>query len=454
MMKTRLLAFISVVALLAGLPSCATGEKSGGLVKADQTPAPKPAAVSDSDIYIRLTYSGTMPASSAWAKKTNATSPVAVGGDLILIDQAGFLYRRDANGTIHTLLTPEDAPAKPSRATERILNAAPNHAGDLLYVVFTSSTTPGGTPVAVSPRAHGSSYQVIYCYDFDGTSLSDPLPIRAFELNPNGHKSGGLAVLDDGSILLAVGDNAAPFEVGRTFPQDDISHLGKIVRIDSQTGDWTILAKGIRNVQRLEVSQRDGNSYVEFVDIGKDIAEELNRVLLSDLLDTATIENFGWGRNAADGRVREGMFYIDSSGNAVDEAPVGEAGFIQPLAQWGRETQAYVAATGPVGSSVSFRSIDILFGDLISGTVYAVRDTTAGIPPDVLRVNLLDDALQPTSLTELVVGRPEPRFFRFPDSSAGVLLERSGDLYGMAEVTAAEYAVGLPATGGEVEGNQ
>jgi hypothetical protein len=290
--------------------------------------------------------------------------------------------------------------------------------------------------VAVSPRAHGSSYQVIYCYDFDGTSLSDPLPIRAFELNPNGHKSGGLAVLNDGSILLAVGDNAAPFEVGRTFPQDDISHLGKIVRIDSQTGDWTILAKGIRNVQRLEVSQRDGNSYVEFVDIGKDIAEELNRVLLSDLLDTATIENFGWGRNAADGRAREGTFYIDPSGNAVDEAPVGEAGFSQPLAQWGRETQSHVAATGPVSNSMSFRTIDVLFGDLPSGTVYAIRDTTAGIAPEVLRVNLLDDGLQATSLKELAGGRPDPRFFKFPDGAAGVLLERSGDLYGMAEITA------------------
>ncbi len=241
--------------------------------------------------------------------------------------------------------------------------------------------------------------------------------------------------LDDGSILLAVGDNGAPSEDGRTFAQDNVSHLSKIVRIDPQTGDWTILAKGIRNVQRLEVSQRDENSYLDFVDIGSDIAQELNRVLLSDLLDSATIENFGWGRNAADGRAREGTFYIDPSGNAVDEAPVGEAGFSRPLAQWGRETQTHVAATGPVGSSISFRNIDILFGDLVSGTVYTVRDTTAGIAPDVLRVNLLDDGLQATNLTELAGGRPDPRFFKFPDGSAGVLLERSGDLYGMAEIT-------------------
>jgi hypothetical protein len=396
-----------------------------------------PAAVNDSNIHVQLTHSGTMPASSFWGKKTNATSPVAVGSDLILIDQAGFLYRRDVNGAIHTLLTPDDAPAQLSLTNERILNVAPNHAGDLLYVVFTSSTTPAGVPVSVSPRTDGAGYQIIYSYGFDGTSLADPRPIRSFEVHPtSGHTGGGLVALDDGSILLAVGDNGNSFEDGRTFAQDNVSHLSKIVRIDPQTGDWTILAKGIRNVQRLEVSQRDENSYLDFVDIGRDIAEELNRVLLADLLDSATIENFGWGRNAADGRAREGTFYIDPSGNAVDEAPVGEAGFRQPLAQWGREAQTHVAATGPVSSSKSFRNIDILFGDLIFGTVYAVRDTTAGIARKVLRVNLVDDDLRATSLTELAGGRPDPRFFKFSDGSAGVLLERSGDLYSMAEIAA------------------
>ena len=396
-----------------------------------------PAAVNDSAIYLRLTHLGTMPASSFWGSKTNATSPVAVASDLILIDQQGYLYRRDVNGVIHTLLTPGDAPAELSLINERILNVAPNHAGDLLYVVFTSSTTPAGVPAAVSPRTGRAAYQVIYSYRFDGTSLSDPRPVRSFEVNiAGGHTGGGLIALDDGSILLAVGDNGDSSEDGRTFAQDNVSHLSKIVRIAPQTGDWTILAKGIRNAQRLEVYQRGENSYLSFVDIGRDVAEELNRVLLSDLLDSSTIENFGWGRNAADGRAREGTFYIDPSGNAVDEAPVGEAGFSQPLAQWGRETQSHVAATGPVSNSMSFRTIDVLFGDLPSGTVYAIRDTTAGIAPEVLRVNLLDDGLQATSLKELAGGRPDPRFFKFPDGAAGVLLERSGDLYGMAEITA------------------
>jgi hypothetical protein len=31
--------------------------------------------------------------------------------------------------------------------------------------------------------------------------------------------------------------------------------------------------------------------------------------------------------------------------------------------------------------------------------------------------------------------RPDPRFFNFPDGSAGVLLERTGDFYRVTEVT-------------------
>ena len=422
------------ITLFALLVSCTTGEGSGSLANADQSSeALKPTTVSASNIYIQLTHSGTMPSSSVWSSRINATSPVAVGDDLILIDQAGFLYRRDANGAINTLLRLEDVPGGPSRATERIINAAPNRAGDSLYVIFTSSTTPQGMPVAVSPRGHGSSYQVVYSYDFDGMSLSDPRPIRAFELNSNGHKGGGIVVLEDGSILLAIGDTASPVEDGGEFPQDDTSHLGKIVLIDPQTGDWTIVAKGVRNAQRLEVRQLDEGAHLYFVDIGRDVAEELNRVELSALLDTTTIENFGWGRNV-DGRVREGMFYIDIEVNAVSEVPVGEAGFIQPLAQWGRENQTHVAGTGPVSSSVSLRTIDILFGDLISGAVYTVRDTMDGTAIDVLRVNFLDDALKATRLKELSGGRPDPRFFKFPDGSAGVLLENGGDLYRMEEV--------------------
>lgn len=38
------------------------------------------------------------------------------------------------------------------------------------------------------------------------------------------------------------------------------------------------------------------------------------------------------------------------------------------------------------------------------------------------------------SLQDLAGGRPDPRLFRFPNSSAGVLLEATGDFYQLVQV--------------------
>ena len=56
----------------------------------------------------------------------------------------------------------------------------------------------------------------------------------------------------------------------------------------------------------------------------------------------------------------------------------------------------------------------------------------AGQP--VYAVNLVDSSLQSVTLTGLAGGRPDPRFFMFPDGTAGVLLERTGAFYRLTEV--------------------
>ncbi len=414
------LAFVSIV--LATLPTL------GMTITLNPLPA------QDSAIQVQLTYMGTMPASLAGSVRTNATSPVAVGSHLLLVDQTGFVYQRDVGGALTTVFTPTDAPAGLSLMGEKILNVVSNQAGNALYVAFTSATTPAGTPVSISPRGNASAYQVIYRYDFDGTSVSNPQPLRAFAVNPTGHTGGGMAVLDDGSLLFTTGDHGDAGEDGRSFAQDSVSHLSKIVQINPSTGDTTIVAKGVRNVQRLAMTQHEGKTYVDFVDIGGNVAEELNTVLLADLLDPTRVENFGWGRNSTDNLAREGTFYIDANGQAVSAAPLGEAGFLQPLAQWGREAQSFVAGTGSISCADAFRNIDTLFGDLPSGTVYAIQSRNAGLLADVRRVNLVDATLHATTLSALAGGRPDPRFFCFADGSAGVLLERTGDFYRLAEI--------------------
>ena len=140
-------------------------------------------------------------------------------------------------------------------------------------------------------------------------------------------------------MLFATGDNGDAGEDGRQYAQDPANHLSKILRIDPSTSVVTLLAVGVRNVQRLFVNPNGGDPRLEFADLGGAIAEEFNSVRLADLL-AAPVENFGWGRSAGDNLAREGTFYIDPAGAATGAAPTPEAGFVQPVAQFGREGAA------------------------------------------------------------------------------------------------------------------
>jgi hypothetical protein len=250
-----------------------------------------------------------------------------------------------------------------------------------------------------------------------------------------------MIVIPDGRIAYATGDNL-PFGMeGRRAPQDDASHLSKLLIVDPVTGGAAVTAKGLRNVQHL---QRTANpSGIAFADIGGVTAEEVNFISWADFLDTSTIENFGWGRNA-DGNAREGTFYVGQGSPlklgdqpaAVSVAPLGETGFRQPLAQYGRGALSpfnFVAVSGPVVSKKSFTAISMLCGDLASGECYATTAKVDGLNEELFRVNLVDadgDPIGPSnSLNDLAGGRVDPRFFLFPDGEAGVLLEATGDFY-------------------------
>ena len=122
------------------------------------------------------------------------------------------------------------------------------------------------------------------------------------------------------------------------------------------------------------------------------------------------------------------------NGAAVGSAPSPESGFVQPIAQFGREGAALIGVSGPVSGSPSFTTIRALFGDLPSGSVYAVTGPLSQAGQPVFTVNLVDSNLQSVTLTGLAGGRPDPRFFMFPDGTAGVLLERTGAFYRLTEV--------------------
>lgn len=426
-----------------------------------------PNRVRDSQLNVKIDYVGRMPfvlGPGFFGDAPNLGSPVSVGNQLFLLDQNNAIYRFD-NNSISEVITIDDAPAGLTLDNRQsILNVASNAAGNKVFVIYTSSTVPpelvgqnstytlpdplpGETPDGPVPdvyRLMPSHFQVMYEYNFDGEKLLNPKAIAAFETQIiGGHIGGALEVLPDGRLLFATGD-ALPFGLdGRFAPQDDNSHLSKILIVNPDDGSFEVAAKGVRNVQHFQIvdSMSDEPHLLGFADIGSFTAEEVNFVSLLDLYNTDEIENFGWGRNS-DGLAREGTFYIGSGvaldlagPMAVGNAPEPESGFIQPLAQYSREGANFSAVSGPVVSSLSFDLISSLFGDLSRSEVFATTASLTEKNVPVFRVNLFDSMLNQTSLLELAGGRADPRFFNFSDGTAGVLLERTGDFYRLTEMS-------------------
>ena len=290
---------------------------------------------------------------------------------------------------------------------------------------------------------------MIYEYDYIDGVLSNPEAIIALgnQGGPN-HAGGAMSLTPEGHILYATGDNL-PFGMdGRKAPQDDSTIVSKLLIIDPETASVTVAAKGLRNVQYMQKTSNPAG--IIFADIGGVTAEEVNFINWEDLLDTSEIENFGWGNpDPSDPNGgREGTYKITAglplilgvAPAACMEAPQPEAGYRQPLAQYGRpffNTFAFVAASGPVVSNKSFKNISMVYGDLPSGELYATTAKIDGRDEALFALNVVDEDLNPlpAGLFELGLGgRVDPRFFQFPDGTAGVLLEATGDFYRLTEV--------------------
>lgn len=426
--------------------------------------APVPAPILDIGLRLRVDHVATVPLA---VRPINYASPVVIDGAVHVVDQSGArLLRR--NGTNFTpVIEPADVPADLTLVpVNGLVNAAAAAGGSKMVVAYTSTTLPPGISAQTLPsaptvgddpyRPAGSTpaYQVFYQYDLNNGAAKNPTPIAALEVREtNSHLGGGMLALDDGRILFATGDNL-PFGLdGLEGPQISSEHVSKILMIDPATGAVDTLAQGVRNVQHLSWVDPNKREQITFADIGGVVAEEVNLINLDTLLDTATVENFGWGRNA-DGNAREGTFYIGpgqafTSGEpgVLGIAPEGEAGFLQPFAQWGRtDPNSFVAVSGPVTSSESFDMITAVFGDLPSGELFATIDPLdpSMIAQSVYSVDLVDGTGAEVLFRTLAGGsRPDPRFFQWEDGTAGVMLERTGDLFRLTELA----PVPIPSSG-------
>lgn len=316
-------------------------------------------------------------------RRPNVASPVAIGDHLYVVDQLrGIVGRWDGDatqGTLAPLIDDASVPPGIEPVTRDSFIGIAGH-GATAYVAFTSSTLPDGVSVAMLPDdpdyiVERPLFQVIVRYERDAAGgLSSPVPLTAFQRAERGHSGGGMLALPGGEVLFATGDSLIQSFDGKTAPQDPSAAPGKLWLIDGTTGDTALAATGLRNVQRLTFSGA-GQADVAFVDIGWAFAEEVNRIAVADLRDTSEVENFGWGI-AGDGRVREGTFHVSGGYGqppvATPLPPEGDPGFLSPLAQFDVPGQTF-AGSGPVSMLEVSDTIDLLFGDLVSGALYATR---------------------------------------------------------------------------------
>mmetsp|Transcript_10740 Transcript_10740/g.21356 ORF Transcript_10740/g.21356 Transcript_10740/m.21356 type:complete len:531 (-) Transcript_10740:173-1765(-) len=338
-------------------------------------------------------------------------------------------------------------------------------------------------------------YNVFYKFHIDesGQLANNPTPFFVLEnqLSP-GHLGGGALALEGGKILWSVGDCTIFGFDGNYAPQSDDQTCGKILLIDStEVGSFEIAAKGVRNSQQMSViegqmevgvtttrklkkkkgikgkkkggqtsthpptGQTSTNPHtLVFMDIGGVTAEEVNAVSMEDILDTSTIENFGWGRNQIDGKTREGTFYIAPGyGGVLGDQPAcekrifsPEEGYIHPWIQFGRTPQDfYYGIISFVISDESFDKLSLVWTEFNTGNVLGTTESYSSDGPSKgYKINLYDADMTPLpmgfndlvkeELGEVGYFRGDPRLFHYPDGTAGVFIERTGVFYKLTEI--------------------
>ena len=207
------------------------------------------------------------------------------------------------SGTIHDL-SHEELPTvldithlTRQNAEQGLLGAVLSHDGETMYLNFTSTEEQrsGDTVIAAVPRAP------------DGSFPSDDLMTIMTIAQPYGNHNGGdLEILDDGSLLIAVGDGGSGGDPERhSHVLDD--PLGKLLRIKPLSdGGYRIpvdnpyvegalgevWSSGLRNPWRIDIDPLTADLWI--ADVGQNEHEEINRVTADTNLVGGSGVDFGW----------------------------------------------------------------------------------------------------------------------------------------------------------------
>lgn len=130
---------------------------------------------------------------------------------------------------------------------------------------------------------------------FNRSSMRSLLTIRQPYSNHNG---GDVVVEPSGSLIVATGDGGAGGDPERVA-LDDSSMLGKVLRIDSDSGEATFLARGLRNPWRIDLFE----DQLWLADVGQGQWEEVS--VLDGVSLIADVVDFGWSAYEGNERFNE-----------------------------------------------------------------------------------------------------------------------------------------------------
>ena len=169
---------------------------------------------------------------------------------------------------------------------------------------------------------------------------------------PN-HNGGHVAIGPDGALWLGLGDGGAADDP-ENRAQDPDTDLGKVIRIDVETGEREIVVTGVRNPWRFAFDT-DGSLWI--ADVGQNAIEEIDH-LAPDEIDGA---NLGW--SGFEGTEP----YLDGDGRRPADA-------IGPVFQY-PHTDGNCSITGGFvyrGSAIPALDGWYLFADYCAGRVRAI----------------------------------------------------------------------------------
>ncbi len=160
--------------------------------------------------------------------------------------------------------------------------------------LFVNYTNGGGHTVIAEFTANAARTAV---------SLASRRVLDSFTQPFSNHNGGQLAFGPDAFLYVFMGDGGSGGDPNN-HAQSDASPLGKILRMNPDTGAYTHWAKGLRNPWRASFDMGAATPQLWIADVGQGSREEVNRVNAA----TAGI-NYGW-------RCREGKAAYTSCGSA------------------------------------------------------------------------------------------------------------------------------------------